>query len=294
MSEKVYEVITDQIVKALEAGVVPWQKPWTATASMPRSANTGTAYRGINVWTLHFTGILKGYTSPLWITYKNAIKLGGKVTPGEKGVPVSFWKKLEIDDAQAPTGKKKIMMIRYYTVFNLEQTEGVKLPKKVADLVAPKRKRTKMAILKDAQKIADGYPNGPTIKHGSDRAAYTAQLDTILMPDQDTFVNTEEYFSTLFHEQTHSTGHSDRLARTGIVEHNGFGTANYTEEELVAEMGSAYLCGIAGVDQSKTFENSAAYLGHWLGVIKADPKFIVTVAGKAQKAADHILGRTWE
>lgn len=296
---KIYQVVTDQIIAALEKGVIPWKQPWKGGSSrLPRNAKSGKLYRGVNVFILHTKGIMNGYSSPLWMSYKQATQLGGKVKSGEKGTPVTFWKPFEIADETAKSGKKRIMMIRYYNVFNYEQTEGVKLPKKMAALNEPVKVTGGEAFtpIETAQSILEAYISngGPTIKHGGDRAFYVPDLDAITLPDQDSFTDPEHYYSTAFHECGHSTGHKDRLGRTGVLQHNGFGSKTYSEEELVAEMTAAFLNGEAGLDTELIIEDNAAYLGHWLSVLKANPKLIVQIAGQAQKAADHVLGRTWE
>ena len=292
---KIYQVITDQIVAALEKGVIPWKQPWKGKTGFPRNAKSGKVYRGVNVFILHFKGIANGYTSPLWLSYKQAVDMGGKVKPGEKGTPVTFWKPFEIADETAKSGKKRIMMIRYYTVFNYEQTEGVKLPKKMAELNKPV-KASEFTPIEEAQRIIETYVSngGPKIKHGGDRAFYSPDLDSITLPDQESFKDAEHYYSTAFHECGHSTGHKDRLGRVGVLQHNGFGSSTYSEEELVAEMTAAYLNGEAGLSVDLLIEDNAAYLGHWLSVLRANPKLIVTIASQAQKAADHVLGRQWE
>ena len=292
---KIYQVITDQIIAALEKGVVPWQQPWKGRAQFPRNAKSGKPYRGVNVFILHFKGIANGYTSPLWMSYKQAVDLGGKVKPGEKGTPVTFWKPFEIADETAKSGKKRIMMIRYYTVFNYEQTEGVKLPKKMAELNKPVQVN-EFTPIEEAQRIIEEYVSngGPKIKHGGSGAFYVPDLDVITLPDQESFKDADHYYSTAFHECGHSTGHESRLKRTGVLKHAGFGSPTYSEEELVAEMTAAFLNGEAGLSGNAIIDDNAAYLGHWLSVLKANPKLIVQIAGQAQKAADHIMGRQWE
>jgi antirestriction protein ArdC len=144
------------------------------------------------------------------------------------------------------------------------------------------------------EQIVAGYKGAPEVTHGHTKAAYRPSADEVIMPSAERFHSNEEYYSTLFHEFTHSTGHKSRLARKGIVDADAsFGDDKYGREELVAEMGAAFLCGHAGIEAS-TIDNSASYLAGWLKVIKGDPKLIVQAAGAAQKAADLILGTTWD
>jgi antirestriction protein ArdC len=299
MSDKVYQVITDQIIAGLEKGVVPWRKPWRVAGVGPTNAKSGKSYRGINIFTLALTRLARGYGSPLWLSYKQATELGGKVIPGSKGVPVTFWKRLEVEDAE--TGKKKnIMLMRYFTVFNLDQTEGVKLPKKVAKLVEPVAGTPKpVEIVDSAEAIMAQYLGelgGPDFSEGNgiDRAYYVPSTDAIYVPDRGSFESMGEFYLTVFHEFGHSTGSDTRLKRTGVLEHNGFGTVPYSQEELVAEMTAAFVGGEANISTPETMENSKNYIGGWLSKLKADPKLVVQAAGQAQKAADHILGITWE
>jgi antirestriction protein ArdC len=299
MSDKVYQVITDQIIAGLEKGVVPWRKPWRVAGLGPMNGKSGKAYRGINVFVLAITRLTRGFGSPVWLSYKQATELGGKVIPGSKGTPVTFWKRLEVEDAE--TGKKKnIMLMRYFTVFNLDQTEGVKLPKKVANVVnIPAKDGLDTEPVDSAEAIMARYLgelDGPDYNEGGgiDRAYYVPSTDGLFVPDRGSFESMGEFYLTVFHEFGHSTGSETRLKRTGVLEHNGFGSVPYSQEELVAEMTAAFVGGEANISTPETIENSKNYIGGWLSKLKADPKLVVQAAGQAQKAADHILGITWE
>jgi antirestriction protein ArdC len=174
-------------------------------------------------------------------------------------------------------------MLRYYSVFNIEQTEGITPPpaEETHNLFHP---------LANAEKIVANVPLNPDIKYGGNRAYYSVSLDYIQLPHQHTFNSIEEYYSTYFHELTHATGHSSRLSRKSILEPSYFGSHEYSKEELVAEMGAAFLCGHAGIE-NKTIENSAAYIQGWLRELKNDKTLLIHAAAQAQKATDYILNR---
>ena len=278
--DKVAAVITDRIVRQLEQGVVPWRKPWKGGEnSWPRSIH-GRKYRGVNVLMLS----MQGYSSPYWITYKKAIENGGHVKPGEKGTPVVFWKFIEVEDPDSEDGRKKIGFLRYYTVFNLEQCEGIKSPEK------PETETPVIDPIEHCEGIVKGMPNPPAIQFQGDRAFYRINADTVTVPERNRFENAEEYYCTLFHELAHSTGHSKRLDRKCLNDARaGFGSDPYSKEELVAEMAAAFLCGIAEIE-NVTLDNSAAYIGNWLKRLKSDEKLIVNAGVHAQRAADYILG----
>lgn len=282
-----YKLITDRIVEALEAGVVPWHQPWDARHDGPRSLSSRKPYQGVNVFTLLLTAMAKGYTSPWWGTYKQIVERGGQVRQGEKGTPVVFWRILEVKDANAPDGKKKIPMLRYFTVFNADQAEGDDFKVPASDVV-----EQDIDPVDYADEIVQGYiaAGGPPVSHGGDRAAYAPTLDKIVMPTTGQFHSAAGYYSTLFHELGHSTGHASRLNRDGITDPIKFGSEKYGKEELIAEMSAAFLCAEAGVAQ--TVETHAGYIASWLRTIQGDPKLVVQAAGAAQKAANLVLGRT--
>lgn len=281
-----YQVITDRIISMLESGTVPWRKPWAGAAGFPKNLISKKEYSGINFWMLHSAD----YGSPYWLTFKQAKELGGTVRKGEKGTPVIFTKTLPAKVVDVPTengGTEKMLdskklggrMLKYYTAFNVEQCDGLTLPDE-----GPRHQHDPIA---SAEAIREGY-QGPTIAHGGGRACYSPALDLVKMPEPERFTHREEYYSVLFHELAHSTGHKSRLAR--ITETANFGSENYGKEELVAEMASAYICGHAGIEQA-TLENSAAYLKGWINAIKGDTKLAISAASAATKAANLILNK---
>ncbi|MCK5352656.1 DUF1738 domain-containing protein, partial [bacterium] len=232
---KVYKIITDQIIAKLEQGTIPWHMPWSADG--PKNLISDKPYRGINVFLL---GSL-GYMSPYWLTFKQARSLGGHVNKGEKGTPVVFWKtysKMETDPDTQQTEKQQRFVLRYYRVFNIEQCT---LPPEEIPQADPTTKE--FDPIPQAESVVEAMPNVPELTHQSQRAFYSPRLDVVNMPRPESFDTPENYYSTLFHELTHSTGHESRLNRKGITDPVRFGSNSYSKEELIAEMGSAFLSG---------------------------------------------------
>jgi len=278
-----YQVITDKIVAALEAGTVPWRKPWKSIGGFgPTSLSTGKEYRGINHLMLSMESMARGYSSLYWGTYRQISELGGQVAKGEKGTQVVLWKPFtkEVDGKE-----QKFLMMKLFTVFNAEQAdwEAGKEP------VEPEKPASTFSPVEEAERIANGMPQRPEIRHGGDRAFYSPLLDYVGMPNRESFASAEGYYGTLFHELVHSTGHESRVGRDGIEAFAGFGTESYSREELIAEMGAAYLCAEAGIEPR--IDQNAAYIASWLKVLKGDKKFVVSAAAGAGKATDFILGR---
>jgi antirestriction protein ArdC len=218
------------------------------------------------------------------LTFRQAQALGGKVRRGEKGSPVIFWKIYEKADPKAEDGKKRLPILRYYTVFNAEQCEGITVP----SLEDPTW--TEHDPLEAAEAVIRAMPNRPAIEIGGTRACYSPSRDRVRVPDLFRYEKAEEYYSTYFHELAHSTGHKSRLNREGIVDHHFFGDSVYSREELVAEMTAAFLGGHTGI-VNVTIENSAAYLQSWIRTLRGDKKLAITAGAQAQKAADFILNR---
>lgn len=274
-SNKVYDWVTERIVKQLESGTIPWRCPWvTGGASM--NFVTKKPYRGMNV----FMTAMSGFASPYWMTRKQILSKGGRIRKGEKATMVVFWKVFDREPDE--NGKsRKSFVLRYYNVWNVEQTDGIDYPKP---------ETTQHDPIVACETIIDGYVTCPEIAHKGNRAYYKHSDDSITMPPMEYFTETPEYYSTLFHEAAHSTGHESRLGRK--MGASGFGSESYSFEELVAEMTAAMLCGQAGIEMA-TLENSAAYIASWLKKFKSDTTMLVKAASKAQKAADYILGVTW-
>ena len=274
--QSVYEIVTNRIIAEMEAGVIPWRKPWQTEA--PKNLSSGKAYRGVNVFLLG----LRGYASPWWLTYQQALQRGGHVRKGEKGSTVVFWKwnAREVKDADGEKHTEHSPILRYYTVFNVAQCD---------DIAAPVASLPPVNPIATADGLCADMPNPPQ-RAQSDHAAYRPSTNTVLMPAMQSFTSAESFYSTLFHEMTHATGHASRLARPHIMEVAYFGSDDYSREELVAEMGASMLCAVAGIE-SRTVSNSAAYIQSWLRVLKGDSRLVVVAAAQAQKAADYILGK---
>lgn len=274
----VYEIITERIIAQMESeSIAPWRKPWTSKA--PANLVSQKEYRGLNVLSLASLG----YPSRFWLTFNQANKLGGKIQKGQKGSIVVYWNIGEEREVVKPDGSSKKQtpfLLRYSTVFNFSQTEGIDIPARLLD---EQRKNNPIA---DCESIVDGMPNRPAFEQ-SDKAWYRPSTDSVGMPARSLFHSSEEFYSTCFHELAHSTGHKSRVGREGIEQLNEFGSESYSKEELVAEMCAAMLCGVTGISPA-TLENSAAYLKTWIARLKSDSKLIVQAASAAQKAADYI------
>jgi len=273
----VYEIITEKIIERLESGDIPWHKPWTGD-DWPKNLISKKEYRGINVFLL---GCQK-YSNPYWVTYKQAKQVGGNVKKGEKSSIIVFWKQIKVKDPVDP--EKLIPMLRYYRVFNIEQCEGIDLKK-----IPVSEVNHDFQSIDACEKTINDMQNKPNIEHGENKAYYRPSTDIVNMPKKENFVNEEFYYSVLFHEIGHSTGHKSRLDRKNF-ETGCFGSETYTKEELVAEMTAAFMCGCHKIE-NKTLDNSAAYIKSWLRKLKNDPKMVVLAAAQAQKAADYILNK---
>jgi antirestriction protein ArdC len=279
MNIKAYERITERIVALLSQGTVPWHKPWQVKTGLPRNLVTGKPYRGINVFLL----MAMSYESPHWLTFRQAIQLGGNVKKGEKSCPVVFWKRMEIEDKESSQPQKR-PLLRLYHVFNIAQCDGLKEAPAAVE-------NGSFGGAKPAEIVAK-MPQPPIVKHGMVEAFYSPSDDCVGMPERERFNGEAAYYATLFHELIHSTGHEKRLNRASITERNGYGSDPYCKEELIAELGSAFLCGYADL-VDRTIDNSAAYLEGWLKQLQSDRTLIVSAAAQAQKAADFILGWTF-
>jgi antirestriction protein ArdC len=276
---KVYEIITDRIMKKLEEGTVPWRRPWNASAGLPKNLVSRKEYRGINVF---LTGS-QGYESPYWLTFKQAKALGGCVREGEKGTPIVYCDtfKKEVVGKDGELAEKQMSFLRYYTVFNMAQVDGVEAP--ASDTV-----ERAFNPITECERIVSDMPFPPALKTGNERAFYRSSEDAVYMPRAELFVSDEEYYSTLFHELVHSTGHETRLNRRPSTDRRSFGDEAYSKEELVAEMGASFLSATAGIEDA-TLDNSAAYIQGWLKALRDDKKLVILAAAAAQKASDYIL-----
>ena len=284
----IYAIVTEKIINLLESGIVPWRRPWTSTG-MPRNLVSKKLYRGVNFFLLSASK----YVSPFWLTIRQANELGGHVRKGEESTVVVFWK---VDDAKQSTedldneqtdGKtRRRFLFRYYRVFNLEQCE---LPQTLLDKL-PKTETHEHDPIERAERIIADMPNRPEIQYTGSKAFYSSLTDRITLPPRELFTSAEEFYATSLHETVHSTGAKARLAREGITEAAAFGSATYSKEELIAEMGSAYLCAEAGISNA-VIQNQAAYVAGWLKKLRDDRRLVILAAAQGQHAADYILGR---
>jgi antirestriction protein ArdC len=270
-----YDVMTNRILALLEQGTVPWHRPWDSTLGMPRNLFSQQSYKGINVWLL----TAMGYASPFWATFHQVQAAGGRVRKGARGVPVVFWKVYDHKDTETGEAEKRFVL-RQYTVFNAGQLDGVAVPEitVLAHRFTP---------IERCAHLVDAMPQRPAILHGHPRAWYTPATDTLHMPMPACFHTSEAYYTTLYHELVHASGHRSRLNRKTLTDLCLFGDPTYAKEELVAEMGASYLCGVCGI-ANVTLANSAAYLQSWMQVLRHDPTMLVHAAAQAQKAADYI------
>lgn len=272
----VFTIVNNRIIEQLEKGTVPWRQPWKE-AGPPRNLISGRPYRGLNVLLLASLG----YPYNLFLTLKQINELGGSVRKGEHACPVVFWSQKEGEPDEK--GEKEIKRIlRYYSVFNIDQC--INLPEdKLADLIWNDEEP-----VETCEDIVKNMPLCPKIQHKAQEACYNPSLDIINMPKMKTFVSSESYYTTLFHELVHSTGHEKRLARESVMNDEKYGSEAYSEEELVAQIGACFLSAHTG-SSMKHFENDAAYIAGWLGRLKGDKRFILFASAKAQRAVDYIL-----
>lgn len=281
MSEKedVYSRVTNKIIADLEKGELTWMKPWEGGIPPHPMRSNGEPYRGVNVLMLWFAAMEKGYNSPYWMTYKQAEELGGQVRKGEKGSHVVYantFTKTETD-ANGDEVEKQIPFLKTYSVFNVEQIEG--LPEHFYVKYQPPTEKERIA---SAEQFFE--KTGAKIRHGGSRAYYSQAIDTVQMPEFDRFHNELGYYGTLAHELTHWTGHPTRENREFGKR---FGDTAYAMEELVAELGAAFVCADLGLIPEPR-EDTAAYIASWLKALKEDKHAIFTAASLAQKATDFL------
>jgi len=280
MSRDIYEAITERFIEQLKVGTVPWQKPWLSAQNIVSQK----PYRGIN-------SLLLGsapYKSPFWVSFKQALDLGGHVRKGEKSTPVIYYKFLEKRDAagnlviRADGTQARVPFIRWSNVFNLDQTEGI-TPPTLTIGQTEQRPCEKAAAIVAQVKLCP-------IHHIGFAALYSPERDVIQMPAPATFRTAEDYHHTLFHEMIHATGHGSRLDREGVTKPVRFGSDRYSREELIAELGAAFLSNEAGILNDVQFQNSAAYLASWIRKFEDDPRLIVSAAAQGQRGSDFVRG----
>jgi len=277
--KSVSDVITEAIISKLEAGIIPWKKPWNGSSNQPKNLITGKAYRGINAFLLANTE----FASPYFLTFRQVQEKKGLVNAGAKSFPVVFWSMVKGSDQETDT-EREIPLMKFYRVFSVEQTN---LP-----IPAITEEPLDFNPIEEADRIVVNMPCVPEIRHGQAKAYYSPSLDYVNMPARELFHSSEEYYNVLFHELTHSVGSIKRLGRKGVMETSYFGSHEYSKEELIAEMGACFLCGEIGITPT-TLDNSVAYIQSWLRVLKSkdNRNLIVSAASQAQKSLDYILNR---
>lgn len=281
MNKSVYEMVTDRIIDQLENGVIPWEKPWTGVRSGAFNRVSKKSYSLLNQMILKHDGE--------YATFKQWSDLGGHVRKGEKSEIVCFWKIQPIEEEKEDGTKevKQIPLLRYYNVFHISQVDGIEpLPKEELHDIEP---------IEKADQILNDYWTKEHIKVEhikGNKAFYSPTLDMIRLPLFEQFTSNNEYYSTAFHESVHSTMKESRCNRAEERKSKlvAFGSEEYSKEELVAELGSATILNMIGIETSKSFRNSSAYIQNWLSVLKNDVKFIVSASSKAEKAVKYILG----
>lgn len=278
----IYEEITNRIIEQLENGIIPWHKPWSGITNGAYNRISKKPYSLLNQMLLKHDGE--------YATYKQWSELGGTVKKGEKSEIVVFWKILQVEETKdGKVEKKSIPLLKYINVFHVSQVDGVE-PKT--------HKVIEHKSIEEAEKIKTDYAEREKIvikEVISDEAFYSPVRDFIQVPCKEQYMDIMEFYSTLFHEMVHSTGHKDRLKRLDCgVKFAGFGSEEYSKEELVAEIGSAFLMNHIGIETKRTFKNSAAYIQNWLEVLRNDNRFIVSASSKAEKAVKYILGTDTE
>ena len=290
-----YQVITNKVIELLEAGTVPWQRPWNQYG-LARNYATGHVYTGINAFLLNF---FPSFDVPFYLTYKQAQALGGQVRKGAKAETVYFFKTL-YKDADGKNLKpaqiaklgdgdkfvKAIPMPRTFHLFNIADVDGI-------DFDIPEVGNTPSAPIEACDDFVASLQAVPEICHEDlNRAFYAPKADQINMPPLPRFSSPEAYYKTLFHEATHSTGHASRLSRPGItlpMEQRVPGSETHAHEELIAELGAVYLCQHAGITRQPLQENAAAYIDSYLQLLKNDKRFLFQASSQAQKAVNFLL-----
>lgn len=272
----VYEMVTDRVIRALESGNIPWEKPWGGCRSGAYNFITRKSYSLMNQMLLKHRGA--------YGTFKQWTEKGGKIRKGEKSEIVVFWKFqiVEEENEDGEKEEKKIPILKYYNVFHVSQVEGVTVKEEELPEVKP---------IESAEKIKRDYVEREHIRileYKTNEAFYSPAGDFIQIPERGQYRDVNEFYSTLYHEMVHSTGHKSRLNRLERDAH--FGNEIYSKEELVAELGAAFLMNLLGIETKKTFRNSTAYIQNWIQVLKNDPRFVVSAAGKAEKAVHYIMG----
>lgn len=274
-----YQTVTDRIIELLEQGLIPWRKPWSS-AGPPMNALSKRPYQGINLWML----LCLPYESNLYLTWEQLKKCGGSVNRGEKGHIVVYWQFPEQKPSELAEEENKPVrpLLRYHKVFNLDQCQGIPPSVTVSSF------ERQNDPIKACEMVIESFSDCPSIAKGKRRAEYAVDKDIVHMPNPKAFESSEAYYTTLFHELIHSTGHEKRLSRKTLTEMAEFGSEPYSIEELIAELGTCFLSSHTGILE-KELKNSTAYIQGWLSKLKNDKRFVMIASTQAQKACDYIL-----
>lgn len=287
---EIYAKVAATIDAALARGVVPWRRPWKNVnhfdgGFMHANLQSKKPYRGINIILLQLSAAINDFSSPYWLSRKQIKQRGGSWSG--PGTMIVWWKILRVKsdelDSKGQPRVKTIPILKHYYVWSLDQCEGIEAPEAPEEL-------PQFNAIERAQIVIDQMPDRPVTRHGGDRAMYFPSKDEVHLPEREQFNRPEDYYSTAYHEYAHSTGHSKRLGRK--KDWTAFGDDPYAQEELVAELCAAMLCGTAGIEV--TYEQSASYIQHWRERFQGDPRLLISAAGQAQRAADWISGKSFE
>lgn len=281
MSVNVYDMVTERIIEQLKQGIIPWQKPWHGIRSGAYNRITNKPYSLMNQMLLQHDGEYASFKQ--WTT-----DLGGHVRKNAKAEIIVFWKIQPVEEEKEDGTKvvKQIPILRYYNVFHISQVDGVE-PKEVPQL------NKEIEPLEQAEKVKEDYKTREHLRIEevvTNKAFYSPSFDYVQVPCKEQYEHIEEFYSTLFHELIHSTGHKTRLDRLDTTAKAHFGNETYSKEELTAECGSAMIMNLLGIETTGTFKNSTAYIQNWLQVLKNDNHFIISASSKAEKAVKYILG----
>ncbi|KAA3595839.1 MAG: DUF1738 domain-containing protein [Calditrichaeota bacterium] len=287
--DKIFEKVTNSVIALLEkcekeGRTLSWCKTWKS--EFPQNLVSQKNYRGVNIITASLTCLMNDWERPLFLTFNQVRKLKGKVKKGSHSIPIIFTelKKKEIgefDEHNDPV-TKNYLVYKLFSVFNVSQTEG--LEEHIPELVVKEHQP-----IQEAERIVKNMQNCPEIKIKGQRCFYNPVKDFVGMPKKELFTEVEEFYSALFHELVHSTGHKSRLNRPEVMNQTMFGDEDYSQEELTAELGASYICAVLGIEQ-KTIENSTAYIQGWLSALRNDKNLLIKSASLSQKAVNYILG----
>lgn len=301
----VYQLVTDRVIAGLKEKGLSWFKSWTdkyGNHLAPINRATGNEYRGVNIFLLNSCAVCNGYESNEWVSFKQAQDLGGSVKKGEKSTETIYWmisyknketgvfyaNKKKLEEAGFSERDKNIQKFftpKIWRVFNIEQCDNIQ-PSRVMKKVEEKSENQ---VIEDAFAVYTNMLKKPELRHGGVGAYYMPNKHLINMPEIDSFVSSDDYYHVLFHEMIHSTGHETILNRKTLVESHGFGSDNYSKEELVAEIGAEFLSSIIGLNPKSDEKNSQAYINGWVKQLTDHPKMVLQASQQSTKAVEYIL-----